>query len=201
MFNTRPCFHVNISFIYLPSKQLSIIRWRRVCTVMLSDLIDWVNAHQWEGGIEEQRLDTLLVLGSERCFASGLSLCNRRQTQQSFKTPRSGRVLSSASAWVMINSSLTLHLHPYKFSGGCFGSLFNASHFCSWRPRFYTTLLIAISLGKVIFLLAFFFFLSILSNVFGPHGMRDHHCYDTLGCGCFDSPPPSLSPSLKVGDK
>lgn len=73
---------------------------------MLSDLIGWVNARQGEGGVEEQRLDILFVLGSEGCFASGLSLCNRRQTQQSFKTPRLGRALSSARYTKLFNPQL-----------------------------------------------------------------------------------------------
>lgn len=48
----KSCFCANISLIYLPSKQLLIIRRCHVSTMMLSDLSGWVNAHQRgkEGG-------------------------------------------------------------------------------------------------------------------------------------------------------
>lgn len=79
------------------------------------------------GGREEQRLDILFVLSSGGLVRLGPSLCNRRQTQRRLlKHPGPlicplHRAIES-STWAVINSGLTLHLHPYKFSGGCFGS-------------------------------------------------------------------------------
>lgn len=83
-----------------------------------------------------------------------------------FKTPRSGRVLSSARYTELFNPQLgswliavwpftSIHINSLE----AVLALLDASHSCSQRPRIYTTLLIAISLGTVAFL--FFSFPSL----------------------------------------
>lgn len=92
----------------------------------------------------------------------------------------------------MINSGLTLHLHPYKFSGGCFGSLQCLTPLPS---GLYLTLNCDMSWPTSFFLLCFVFF-STLSNMF-----KDHH-RDTAGLWSLWQPTSSsFSLSLKVGDK
>lgn len=164
LFNTWPCFRGTIFFIYLPSKQLSVITRCHVCTITLSDLIGWVNARRGRGWWKSSNWTSYFSSVQRGCFASGCSSCNRRQTQHSFKTPPSGRVLSCACYTKLFNPQLGSWLiAAWPFTSIRINSLeavlalLNTSHFCSRRPRIYTTLLIAISLGTVIFFLSFSF--------------------------------------------